>query len=81
MFRPSCAEQVGGFVGAVAAQAEQAVQLCVLVVLFHGRDLVDLVVLDHAHQLEGGALGAQDGAAQCQDAAEVILAASPCIRR
>lgn len=41
---------------------------------FHGRDFIDLVILDHAHQLEGGALGAQNGAAQCQDAAEVILA-------
>ena len=70
-------EQVGGFMGAVAAQAEQAVQLCVLVGLFHGRDFIDLVVLDHAHQLEGGALGAQNGAAQCQDAAEVILAHLP----
>ena len=66
-------EQVGGFMGAIAAQAEQAVQLCVLVGLFHGRNLIDLVVLDHAHQLEGGALGAQNGAAQGQDTAEVVL--------
>mgnify|MGYP006877190991 CR=1 FL=1 len=63
--------------GAIAAQAEQAVQLCVLVGLFHGRDLIDLVILDHAHQFEGGALGAQNGAAQCQDAAEVVLAHLP----
>ena len=66
-------QQVGGHMGAVAAQAEQAVQLGFLVGLFHGGDLVDLVILHHTHQLEGGALGAQNGAAQRQDAAEVIL--------
>ena len=71
--QPLLREEVGGLVGAVAAQAEQAVQLRVLVGLFHGRDLVDLVLFHHPHQLEGGALGAQDGAAQGQDAPEVVL--------
>ena len=67
-------EEVGRLVGAVAAEAEQTVELGVLVGLFHGRDLVDLVLFHHAHQLEGGALGAEDGAAQRQDAAEIVLA-------
>ena len=74
-------EQVGGFVGAVAAQAQQAVQLGVLVGLFHGGNLVNLVVLHHTHHFKGGALGAQNGAAQRQDAAEIVLASSPCSRR
>ena len=59
--------------GAVAAQTQQTVELCVLVGLFHGGDLVDLVLLDHAHHLKRGALGAEDGTAQSQDAAEVVL--------
>ena len=67
-------EEVGRLVGAVAAEAEQTVELGVLVGLFHGRDLVDLVLFHHAHQLEGGALGSEDGAAQRQDAAEIVLA-------
>ena len=41
----------------------QAVQLGFLVGLFHGGDLINVVVLNHTHQLEGGALGAQNGAA------------------
>ena len=71
--QPLLREEVGGLVGAVAAEAEQAVQLGVLVGLFHGGDLVDLVLFHHAHELEGGALGAEDGAAQRQDAAEIVL--------
>ena len=61
--QPLLREQVGGLVGAVAAQTQQAVQLCRLVGLFHGGDLINVVVLHHTHQLEGGALGAQNGAA------------------
>ena len=60
--------------GAVAAQAQQAVQLGILIGLFHGGDFVNVVVLHHAHHLERGALCAQNGAAQRQDAAEVVLA-------
>ena len=59
--------------GAVAAQTQQAVQLRRLVGLFHGGDFINVVVLHHTHQLEGGALGAQNGAAQGQDAAEVVF--------
>ena len=66
-------EQVCGFVGAIAAQAQQAVQLGFLVGLFHGGDFINVVVLHHAHHFKGGALGAQNGAAQRQDAAEVVL--------
>ena len=58
--------------GAVAAQAEQAVQLGGAVVFLHRGDLVHLVVLDHAHLFKGGALGAQDGAAHGQDAGELV---------
>ena len=61
--QPLLREQVGGLVGAVAAQTQQTVQLCRLVGLFHGGDLINVVVLHHTHQLEGGALGAQNGAA------------------
>ena len=49
--------------GAVAAQTQQAVQLGGLVGLFHGGDLINVVVLHHTHHLKGGALGAQNGAA------------------
>ena len=40
------AQQVGGFVGAVAAQAKQTIQLGGAVVLLHGGYLVHLVFLD-----------------------------------
>ena len=66
-------QQIGRLVGAVAAQAEQAVQPGFLVGLFHGGHLVHVVVFHHPHHLEGGALGAQNGAAQRQDAPEVVL--------
>ena len=69
--QPLLAEQVGGLVGAVAAQAEQAVQLGLLVGLFHGLDLVDVVLLNDAHLFERGALGAQDGAAHRQNAGKL----------
>ena len=71
--QPLLREEVGGLVGAVAAEAEQTIKLCVLIGLLHGRDLVDLVLFDHPHQFEGGALGAQNGAAQRQDAPEIVL--------
>ena len=71
--QPLLREEVGGLVGAVAAEAEQTIKLCVLIGLLHSRDLVDLVLFDHPHQLEGGALGAQNGTAQRQDAPEVVL--------
>ena len=43
--QPFVAQEVGGFVGAVAAQDHQAVQLQLVVRLFHGRHLVDAVFL------------------------------------
>ena len=61
---PFLREQVGRFVGAIAAQAKQAVQLGVLVGLFHGGHFIDVVILHHAHHFKRRALGAQDGAAQ-----------------
>ena len=67
-------EQVCGFVGAIAAQAQQAVQLGFLVGLFHGGNFINVVVLHHTHHLKRRALGAQNGAAQRQDAAEIVLA-------
>ena len=57
-------KQVGGLVGAVAAQGDKAVQAHLLVVVLHGLDLVHLVVANAAHELEGLAAGAQDGPAQ-----------------
>ena len=65
-------QQICGLVGAVAAQAQQAVQFQILIGLFHGGHFVDLVLLDDLHHLEGGALGAQDGAAQSEQAAEIV---------
>ena len=70
---PFLREQVGRFVGAIAAQAKQAVQLGVLVGLFHGGHFIDVVILHHAHHFKRRALGAQDGAAQGQNAAEIVL--------
>ena len=66
------AEQVCGFVGAVAAQAEQAVQFGGAVVFLHRGNLVHLVLLDHTHFFERGALGAQNGAAHGQNAGELV---------
>src|SRR5699024_3701676 len=66
------AQQVSGFVGPVAAQTKQAIQLGGAVVLLHGGNFVDLVILNHAHLFEGGTLGAQDGAADSQDAGNLI---------
>ena len=61
--QPFLRKQVGSLVGAVAAQTQQAVQLRRLVGLFHSGDFINVVILHHTHQLEGGALGAQNGAA------------------
>ena len=58
--------------GAVAAQAEQAVQFGGAVVFLHRGNLVHLVLLDHAHLFERGALGAQNGAAHGQNAGELV---------
>ena len=68
------AQQVGGFVGAVAAQAKQTIQLGGAVVLLHGGYLVHLVFLDHTHLFKGGTLGAQDGAAHGQNAGKLVRA-------
>ena len=65
------AEEVSVFVGAVAAQAEQAVQLGFLVGLFHGGDFVHLVLPHHAHHLERRALGSEDRSADRQDAGKL----------
>ena len=65
-------QQVGGLVGAVAAQAKQAVQLHFLVVFLHGGHLVHLILPDDTHQLEGGAFGAQNGAAHGQNAGKLL---------
>jgi len=67
MFRPSWLSRFAVFVGAVAAQAEQAVQLGVLVGLFHGGNLVHIVIAHNAHHLERGALGAKNRAAYRQN--------------
>ena len=58
--------------GAVAAQAKQAVQLHFLVVFLHGGHLVHLILPDDTHQLEGGAFGAQNGAAHGQNAGKLL---------
>ena len=70
--QPLLAQQIGGLVGAVATQAEQAIQLGGAVVLFHGGYLVHLVFLHHTHLFEGSALGAQDGTAHRQDAGKFV---------
>ena len=70
--QPLLTEQVCGLVGAVAAQTQQAVQLGGAVVFLHRGNLVHLVVLNHAHFFEGGALGAQNGSAYGQNAGKFI---------
>ena len=65
-------QQIGGLMSAIAPQAEQAVQLHVLVVFLHGVDLVHVVVAHYPHQLEGGAFGAQDRTAHRQNAGKLI---------
>ena len=66
-------EEVCGLVGAVAAQADEAVQLGLFVRLLHRLDLVDLVFFDDAHHGKRRAACAQDGAAQREDAGEIAL--------
>ena len=67
------AEQVGRFMRAVSAQAQQAVQLRILIRFFHGGDFVDLVVLHDGHHFKRRALGAKDRAAHRQNAGKFIL--------
>ena len=70
---PLLGEEVGRFVGAVTAQAEQAVEAGFLIGTLHGGHFINVVVFHHPHHLKGGALGAQNGAAQRQDASEIVL--------
>ena len=65
-------EEVGGLVRAVAAQTYQAIQAHALIVFLHGLDLVHLVVADDAHVAVGRALGAQDRAAQRENAGKLF---------
>ena len=69
--QPLLPKEVGGLLSAVSAQDNQAVQLHLLIVGFHGRNLVDAVLIDDPDGFEGLAGGAQDGAALRQDAGEV----------
>ena len=59
-------KQLGGLVCAVSAEGQKAVQLLLLVGLFHVLDLVDIVLADDLHHLEGLALCAEDSSALCQ---------------
>ena len=68
------AEQIGGLVGAVAAQSDQTIQLEILIGLFHRSNLVHAVFFHHAHVAERTAAGAQNGAAQGEDTGELLLA-------
>ena len=69
--QPLLAEQVGGLLAAVAPQHHQAVQPQAAVGVFHGLHLVQAVFVGGAHQLEGLAAGAQEGAAPGEQAGEV----------
>ena len=71
--QPLFAQQIGRLVRAVAAQAQKAVQPGVAVGFLHGGHLIDIVALYHLHHFEGGALGAQNGAAHCEDAGKFVL--------
>ena len=75
--QPLLAQEVGGLVGAVAAQDHQAVQLELVVGLLHGGHLVHAVVPGDLDGLEGGAAGAQEGAALGEDAGEVRVGEQP----
>ncbi len=72
--QPLLAQQIRGFVGAVAAQGDQAVQLQILVGFLHRGDLVHVVALDFLHVAVGGAAGSENGPAQGQDAGELAAA-------
>ena len=71
------AEQVGGLLGSVAAQDDQAVQAKLVVILLHRLDLVKPVRIRHAHELERLAGGPDDRAAAGQDAREVVGCEEP----
>ena len=65
-------QKIGRLMGAVAAQTEKAVQLHGGVVLLHLGHLVHIVLAHDPHELEGRALGAQDGAAYGKDTGKFI---------
>ena len=71
---PFLAEQVGRLVRAVAAQSHQAVELEILVGLFHGGYLVHAALVNHPHVAERLTAGSQNGAAQSKDAGELLFA-------
>ncbi len=64
--QPLLGEHIGGLVGSVTAEREQAVQLKLLVGLLHFLNLVHFIVFDYLHHLERGALCAEDSAARRQ---------------
>ena len=64
-------QQVGGLLGAVAAQNHQAVQLHLFIVVLHGGHLVHAVLVNDPDGLEGLAGGAQNGAPLGENAGEV----------
>ena len=71
------AEQVGCLGGAVSAAHDQAVQLQLVIGLFHGLYLVDAVLVRNADGLEGAAACAQDRAASGQYTLEISSGQDP----
>ena len=75
--QPLLAQEVGGLVGAVAAQDHQAVQLELVVGLLHGGHLVHAVLAGNLDGLEGGAAGTQERAPLGEDAGKVGVGQEP----
>ena len=59
-------------VDAVAAQCQKAIQLLILIGLFHVLDLVHIVIADDFHHLERLTFGTQNRTAACENAGEII---------
>ena len=70
-------QEIGGFVGSVAAQDDQAIQLQLVVRLFHGSHLVHPVCSRFLDGLEGGATAAQECAALGENSGEIIIGQKP----
>ena len=65
------AKKICGLLSTVSAENDQAVQTKLIIILFHGFDLIQTVFIRCPHQLEGLAGAADDGAALCQDSGKI----------
>ena len=66
-------QQIRGLMRAVSAEGHEAIQLHLLVIRLHRLHLVHAVFADDAHVAERRAAGAENGAAEGEDAGEIRL--------